>query len=84
MPGRGGQSQPWPVFPVDDPAAGVKVASPRRILWERPSERMAPKEQPAPETLRQMDRRRMGLWKAAEAQLPPTDEVRLKRTLQGA
>jgi len=35
----------------------------------------APKEQPAPETLRQTDRRRMGLWKAAGASSgarPPT------------
>lgn len=35
----------------------------------------APKEQPAPETLRQTDRRRMGLWKVAGASSgarPPT------------
>ena len=35
----------------------------------------APKEQPAPETLRQTDRRRMGLWKVADASSgvrPPT------------
>ena len=38
-------------------------------------EEAAPKEQPAPETLRQMDRRRMGLWKVAAAddgRCPPT------------
>jgi hypothetical protein len=35
----------------------------------------APKEQPAPETLRQTDRRRMGLWKVAGTSFgarPPT------------
>jgi hypothetical protein len=30
-------------------------------------EEAAPKEQPAPETLRQTDRRRMGLWKVVSA-----------------
>ena len=39
-------------------------------------EEAAPKEQPAPETLRQTDRRRMGLWKVACAsRRAPTDEV---------
>jgi hypothetical protein len=35
-------------------------------------EEAAPKEQPAPETLRQTDRRRMGLWKVAQRARPPT------------
>ena len=38
-------------------------------------EEAAPKEQPAPETLRQTDRRRMGLWKVAcvrSGACPPT------------
>ena len=43
-------------------------------VGETASPEAAPKEQPAPETLRQTDRRRMGLWKAAPAESgrPPT------------
>jgi hypothetical protein len=49
---------------------GTEVASYGRRtqtipVGETASLKAAPKEQPAPETLRQTDRRRMGLWKAA-------------------
>jgi hypothetical protein len=73
-----------PVFRGFSPWTGRErvpmVNAPRRSLWERPprildKEGAAPKEQPAPETLRQMDRRRMGLWKVVpvcQGLYPPT------------
>jgi hypothetical protein len=63
-------------FPVDGRGPATYGRHTQTIpVGETARPRVAPKEQPAPETLRQTDRRRMGLWKVASgrrAGRPPT------------